>query len=73
MPRTKKRNANGMGSIRQVTSTRGGKTYTYWQARYTEGYDPGTGKQIQRTISGKTQKEVREKLTKATRALDKQT
>lgn len=73
MPRTKKRNANKMGSIRQVTSTRCGKTYTYWQARYTEGYDPGTGKQIQRTISGKTQKEVREKLTKATRALDKQT
>ena len=39
-----------------------GKEYTYWQVRYTVGYDPGTGKQIQRSISGKTQKVVAEKL-----------
>ena len=38
------------------------KEYTYWEARYTAGYDPGTGKQIQRSISGKTQKEVAKKL-----------
>ena len=29
-----------MGSIRQITRTVKGKTYTYYQVRYTEGYDP---------------------------------
>lgn len=33
-----------------------------WEARYTVGRHPGTGKQIQRSIYGKTQKEVRQKL-----------
>ena len=47
-----------MGNIRKKTRTVSGKLYTYYEARYTEGYDPGTGKQIQRSISGKTQKEV---------------
>lgn len=72
MPRTKNmgRNANGSGSIRKITTTRNGKQYTYWQARYTEGYDPGTGKQIQRSISGKTQKEVAQKLKQATHEID---
>ena len=46
----------------KITTTKNGKTYTYWQARYTEGFDPGTGKQIQRSITGKTQKEVAQKL-----------
>lgn len=59
MPRTKTgKGAGGAGSIRKITTTKNGKTYTYWQARYTEGFDPGTGKQIQRSITGKTQKEV---------------
>lgn len=57
-----KRAAKGAGSIRKRTVTRNGKEYTYWEARITTGRDPGTGKQIQRTFSGKTQKEVREKL-----------
>ena len=72
MPRTKamSRNANGSGSIRKITTTRNGKQYTYWQARYTEGYDPGTGRQIQRSISGKTQKEVAQKLKQATHEID---
>ena len=72
LPLTKSagRNANGTGSIRKVTSTRNGKEYTYWQARYTAGYDPGTGKQIQRSITGKTQKEVAQKLRAITSALD---
>lgn len=72
MPRKKamSRNANGSGSIRKITTTRNGKQYTYWQARYTEGYDPGTGKQIQRSISGKTQKEVAQKLKQATHEID---
>ena len=67
------RGANGTGSIRKITSTRNGKEYTYWQARYTAGYDPGTGKQIQRSITGKTQKEVAQKLKQATYELDQGT
>ena len=55
-----KKGANGAGSIRKITTTRNGKEYTYWQGRYTEGYDACTGKQIQRSITGKTQKEVAE-------------
>lgn len=62
--------AAGTGNIRKKTVTRGGKEYTYWEARYTAGYDPGTGKQIQRSITGKTQKEVSKKLKEATAALD---
>lgn len=62
--------AAGSGTIRKKTITRNGKEYTYWEARYTSGYDPGTGKQIQRSITGKTQKEVAQKLKAATTALD---
>lgn len=69
MPRTD-RGANGNGAIRKITTSKNGKTYTYWQARYTEGYDPGTGKQVQRSITGKTQKDVAKKLKEATLAID---
>ena len=55
-----KKGANDAGSIRKITTTHNGKEYTYWQGRYTEGYDACTGKQIQRSITGKTQKEVAE-------------
>ena len=65
--------AAGTGTIRKKTVTRGGKTYTFWEARYTAGYDPGTGKQIQRSISGKTQKEVAQKLKATTTAIDEGT
>ncbi|MBQ7785903.1 MAG: tyrosine-type recombinase/integrase [Clostridia bacterium] len=68
-----KRGAQGAGSIRKKTVMRNGIEYTYWEARYTAGYDPGTGKQIQKSISGKTQKEVRQKLQKITIALDEGT
>lgn len=64
------KSAAGSGSIRKKTITRNGKKYEYWEARYTTGYDPGTGKQIQKTITGKTQKEVAKKLKEATAALD---
>ena len=53
-----KKSAAGSGSIRKRTLNKNAKQYTYWEARYSAGYDPGTGKQIQRTITGKTQKEV---------------
>ena len=62
--------AAGSGTIRKKTVTRSGKQYTYWEARYTAGYDPGTGKQIQRSVTGKTQKEVAQKLKAVTAALD---
>lgn len=60
-----KKGAKGGGNIRKKTVTRGGKEYTYWESRITIGRDPGTGKQIQKSFTGKTQKEVREKLQAA--------
>lgn len=67
MPRGKKENRSpsGAGSIRKKTVKKNGKEYIYWEARLTVGYDPGTGKQKQRSFTGKTQKEVREKLQAA--------
>ena len=59
------RAAQGSGTIRKKTVHRKGCTYTYWEARITVGHDPGTGRQIQRSFSGKTQKEVREKMQAA--------
>ena len=62
--------SQGGGTIRKKTVTRKGQTYTYWEARLTVGRDPGTGKQVQRSITGKTQKEVAQKLKAATAAID---
>ena len=59
------RAAQGAGTIRKKTVHRKGGIYTYWEARITVGHDPGTGRQIQRSFSGKTQKEVREKMQAA--------
>lgn len=72
MPHSKKtkKSAAGVGTIRKKTVHRNGKEYTFWEARYTEGFDPGTGKQIQRSITGKTQKEVAQKLKAAVAAID---
>ena len=65
-----KRAAQGSGTIRKKTVLRKGKEYTYWEARITVGRDPGTGKQIQKSFSGKTQKEVREKMQAAAVAVN---
>lgn len=62
MARKGARSAQGGGAIRKKTVTRSGKEYAYWEARITVGRDPGTGKQLQRSFTGKTQKEVRERL-----------
>ena len=82
MPRSKKkitaqnkkpapgRNANGMGSLKKKTVIKNGKQYEYWEGLATIGYDPGTGKQIQKSITGKTQKEVRQKLSKIMTEVD---
>ena len=52
----------GNGSIRRKTITRSGKKYNCWEGRVTIGRDPGTGKQIQKSFTGKTQKEVVQKM-----------
>ncbi len=65
------RAAQGSGSIRKKMVNRGGKTYTFWEGRVTIGRNPGTGKQIQKSFSGKTQKEVLQKMqTAAVKVLD---
>lgn len=64
MPRkSNTRAAQGSGTIRQRKDGR-------WEARYTVGRDPGTGKQVQRSVYGATQQEVRKKLAKLTASLD---
>ena len=67
----KQKMTSGMGSIRKITKVSKGKEYTYYEARFTEGFDPGTGKQIQRSISGKSKKEVAQKLKETLYNLDK--
>lgn len=57
------RAAAGAGSIRQRPDGR-------WEARYTIGYDPGTGKAIRKSVYARTQKEVRQKLAQAVAAID---
>ena len=69
MPQSK-RTTSGMGSIRKITREVNGKTYTYYEARYTAGFDPGTGKQIQRSITDKSKKVVAQKLRAAMADLD---
>ena len=44
-----KKTAAGCGNIRKKIIRRGGKEYEYWEARYTVGFDPGTGKQVQKS------------------------
>ena len=58
-----RKNPAGAGTIRHRKDGR-------WEARYTAGIDPKTGKHIRRSIFGKTQAEVRKKLTEAIRGLD---
>ncbi len=69
MPSSKK-TANGGGSIRKKTVMRNGKEYTFWEGRVTVGVDPMTGKQKQKSVSGKTQKEVAQKLRQLTVEVD---
>lgn len=71
--RQSKKNAPGAGTMRKKAVQRGGKEYTYWEARYTVGFDSGTGKQKQKSVTGKTQKEVAQKLREITVDLDRGT
>ena len=60
------RAAQGSGTIRQRSNGQ-------WEARYTLGRDPGTGKQIQRSIYGKTQTDVLKKLRQIQSSIDDNT
>ena len=63
MPRKNTRVAQGSGSIRQ-------REDGTWEARYVVGKDPGTGKQIRKSVYAKSQAEVRKKLAQAIAAID---
>ena len=58
-----RRNAKGSGTIRQRKDGR-------WEARFTVGHDPATGKQVQKSIYGKTQAEVSKKLRQYCKEVD---
>ena len=76
MPRSNNnmgRAANGLGSIRKKSVKKGGKAYEYWEARVTVGFNPMTGKQVQRSITGKTQKEVAQKMKEIAVEIDRGT
>ena len=57
------RAAHGAGSIRQ-------RPDGTWEARITIGTNPGTGKPIRRSVYGKTQADVRKKMTAIQAAVD---
>lgn len=58
-----KRTAKGYGSIRK-------RKKGVWEGRYTIGVDTGTGKQVQRSIYGKSRDEVRKKMNQVNTELD---
>lgn len=57
------RNPQGSGTIRQRKDGR-------WEARITLGHDPATGRQVQKSIYGKTQTEVSKKLRQLCKEVD---
>lgn len=64
MPKKNTKAAKGGGSIRQ-------RKDGLWEARYTVGRDPGTGKQVRKSVYGHTQQETRKKLAQAVAAIDR--
>lgn len=64
MPRkNNSRRASGEGNVRQ---RKDGK----WEARYTLGAHPGTGKQIRKSVYGNSQAEVIKKLKQINASID---
>ena len=59
----KAKSANGAGTLRKRPDGR-------WEGRYSTGFDQKTGKQIQKSVYGKSQKEVRQKLSQITVEID---
>ncbi len=66
MKTQQKRGPKGGGSIRKRPDNK-------WEGRVTVGRDPGTGKQVQKTIRGDTQKEVRIAMQRIIQAVDEGT
>lgn len=66
MSNQSKRSPRGACLIRKRTDGR-------WEGRFTLGFDPKTGKQKQKYVYGKTQKEVRQKLTQIASEVDEGT
>ena len=64
MPRKNTKAAKGGGSIRQ-------RKDGLWEGRYTVGRDPGTGKQVRKSVYGQTEQEARKKLAQAVAAIDR--
>ena len=60
----KKRRARGEGTLRR-------RENGIWEARFVVGIDPNTGKNIRKSVYGKTQKEARKRMTEAVSALDR--
>ena len=60
--KAKRKKANGFGTIRK-------RKEGQWEARYTAGTDLLTGKQIQRSVYGKSKPEVEKKLSEALAAM----
>jgi integrase len=63
------RAASGSGLIRE-RKNKSGKPTGKWEAQYTAGRDPGTGKQIRKSIYGNSQDEVRRKLNAVIKDID---
>lgn len=57
------RNSRGSGTIRQ-------RKDGTWEARFTVGRDPGTGKQVQKSVYGKTRAEAARKMRAHTHEID---
>ena len=77
MPEGKRKNtraAKGAGTISKRTKTnpKTGRTYTWWEARLTVGWD-AAGRQKRRTITGSTQAEVRRKMQELQQTVDDHT
>lgn len=58
-----RKGAHGAGTIRKRPDGR-------WEARCTVGFNEETGRQIQKSVYGKTQREVREKMTQIIAEID---
>jgi hypothetical protein len=56
------RATKGSGTVRRKTVRRKGKAYTYYEARLTEGINHVSGKQIQKSFTGKTEEDAIRKM-----------
>lgn len=64
-PRKSRRRQKGTGTIRKRSKVRAdGSKYIYYEGRYEAGIDKATGKRVQRSVTGKTEQEVKDKITK---------